>query len=120
MNIGEIATFSQTAEQVRIVGVSGNYFKVETLDENPVTYTAHRNQLATFAIRLIVHTDEVAVVTDEQGRPWVFTFNSDPGLDVAIAPSGQQFHTYTHDGSGPKGVPEVLWFTMLDLIDPDR
>ena len=119
MNIGDIATYTVTAEQVRIVETNGDYFKVETLDEYTTTYVAHRGELATYAIRLVVHTDEVVVVTDEQGRPWVFTFNSDPGLDVAIAPSGQQFHTYTHDGSTPKGVPETLWVTMRGLIDPD-
>ena len=68
-------------------------------------------------IKIISQTDEVVAVTDEQGKPWLFTFNSDPGLNMAIAPSGATFETYMYNGNCPAGVPEVLWFTMLELIN---
>ena len=68
-------------------------------------------------IKILSNTDEVVAVTDEQSKPWIFTFNSDPGLNLAIAPTGEQFETYTYDGSGPDGVPEVLWFTLLELLE---
>jgi hypothetical protein len=62
---------------------------------------------------------QVATVTDEQGRPWIFAFYGDCGENIAVTPDGRRIHTYTHNGSAPTGVPEVLWFTTLDLIDPD-
>lgn len=68
-------------------------------------------------IKIISRTDEVVAVADEEGKPWIFTFNSDPGLDIAITPTGEQLDTHTPDGSGPAGVPEVLWFTMLELLE---
>ena len=47
---------------------------------------------------------------DAQGRPWIFRFLGDCGLDGAIDPDGHEHPTYTHDGSTPTGMP----FTFLD------
>ena len=54
---------------------------------------------------------------DRTGRPWVFRFLGDCGLDLAIDPDGNERPTYTHDGSAPAGVPADLWQAVCDALE---